>query len=225
MSKKPIKTNSILSKEYKSLLKEIKEKVFSSQLKAAIAVNSELIKLYWEIGNSVHRKQQREGWGTKIIEKLAKDGDPFKYPFKSGKVKKNPLAFSFSGLKTSVLYEIKGKNSKKTDKTIINSDKKKDIAASFQHTAFMDIIDKAKKALNLFNLKSVYIGGGVSNNKYLRKLFEKNISKDIKIFWPSKNLSLDNAAMVAGLGFHVFQENKKSHSFDLNVYPKLQFDL
>jgi len=59
--------------EYKNLFKEIKAKVLSSQLKASIAVNSELIKLYWEIGNAVCRRQQKEGWGSKIIEKLAKD--------------------------------------------------------------------------------------------------------------------------------------------------------
>ncbi len=62
-----------LSKEYKRLLKEIKAKVLSSQLKAAVAVNRELIRLYWEIGSTVYQKQKSEGWGSKTIEKLAKD--------------------------------------------------------------------------------------------------------------------------------------------------------
>ncbi|HEU64476.1 MAG: hypothetical protein KR126chlam4_00174 [Candidatus Anoxychlamydiales bacterium] len=70
---KQLNAKSLLSKEYKNLFKEIKAKVLSSQLKASIAVNSELIKLYWEIGNAVCRRQQKEGWGSKIIEKLAKD--------------------------------------------------------------------------------------------------------------------------------------------------------
>ncbi|MDN3508111.1 MAG: PDDEXK nuclease domain-containing protein [Simkaniaceae bacterium] len=60
-------------KEYKTFLKEIKEKILSSQIKAALAVNRELITLYWEIGSRIHIKQKREGWGSKTIENLSKD--------------------------------------------------------------------------------------------------------------------------------------------------------
>lgn len=60
-------------KDYGSLLKEIKQKVRTSQIKAALSVNKELIALYWEIGRSIYRKQGEEGWGAKTIEKLAKD--------------------------------------------------------------------------------------------------------------------------------------------------------
>lgn len=73
MTKQPAKTEPFLTKEYKGLLKEIKEKVQSSQLKAAVAVNTELVKLYWEIGRSVHERQKSEGWGAKTLEKLAND--------------------------------------------------------------------------------------------------------------------------------------------------------
>ena len=59
--------------EYKTLLHEIKEKIASSQIKAAVAVNRELIALYWEIGSRLQLKQKSEGWGAKTIEKLAKD--------------------------------------------------------------------------------------------------------------------------------------------------------
>lgn len=58
---------------YHTLLREIKAKVKSAQLKAATAVNRELILLYWEIGSSVLKKQAIEGWGAKTIERLAKD--------------------------------------------------------------------------------------------------------------------------------------------------------
>lgn len=73
MTKQPAKTEPFLTKEYKGLLKEIKEKVQSSQLKAAVAVNTELVKLYWEIGRSVHERQKSEGWGAKTLETLAND--------------------------------------------------------------------------------------------------------------------------------------------------------
>lgn len=81
IAKKPAKKESksdyeVLSenlKGYKDLLGEIKKKVKSAQLKAAVAVNKELIQLYWEIGNSVLEKQETERWGSKVIEKLARD--------------------------------------------------------------------------------------------------------------------------------------------------------
>lgn len=60
-------------KEYKAFFKEIKEKILTSQVKAALAVNHELINLYWEIGSKIHLKQKDEGWGAKTIENLAKD--------------------------------------------------------------------------------------------------------------------------------------------------------
>lgn len=60
-------------KEYKAFFKEIKEKILTSQVKAALAVNHELINLYWEIGSRIHLKQKDEGWGAKTVENLAKD--------------------------------------------------------------------------------------------------------------------------------------------------------
>lgn len=60
-------------KEYKAFFKEIKEKILTSQVKAALSVNHELINLYWEIGSKIHLKQKDEGWGAKTIENLAKD--------------------------------------------------------------------------------------------------------------------------------------------------------
>lgn len=64
---------SLIPNEYRIFFQEIKEKISASQVKAAIAVNRELITLYWEIGSRVHLKQMSEGWGAKTIEKLAKD--------------------------------------------------------------------------------------------------------------------------------------------------------
>jgi predicted nuclease of restriction endonuclease-like (RecB) superfamily len=65
--------HSIISKEYKAFFKEIKERILSSRVKAALAVNRELITLYWEIGSKIHLRQKSEGWGAKTIETLAKD--------------------------------------------------------------------------------------------------------------------------------------------------------
>ncbi len=58
---------------YVKLLNKLKDKIRSSQLKASISVNIELIQLYWEMGIEILKKQKDEGWGTKVIERLAKD--------------------------------------------------------------------------------------------------------------------------------------------------------
>jgi len=67
------KGEEILGKDYAALLKDLKAKVKSAQLKAAIRVNTEMITLYWEIGRSIHSKQEEHGWGSKTIEKLSRD--------------------------------------------------------------------------------------------------------------------------------------------------------
>ncbi|MFM7457560.1 MAG: YhcG family protein [bacterium] len=59
--------------DYHSLLLELKSKIHQSQFRASLAVNKELILLYWQIGNSILVQQEKEGWGSKIIEQLAKD--------------------------------------------------------------------------------------------------------------------------------------------------------
>lgn len=60
-------------KEYLNWISTLKERIRSAQIKAAIAVNEELIHLYWEIGNSIVEKQEQNRWGAKIIEQVAKD--------------------------------------------------------------------------------------------------------------------------------------------------------
>ena len=67
------KDDKILRKEYATFLKDLKIKVKSAQLKAAVKINTELVTLYWEIGRSIDEKQEQLGWGAKTIETLSKD--------------------------------------------------------------------------------------------------------------------------------------------------------
>ncbi len=158
--------------------------------------------------------------GGPEIEKLAKKGDSSKYKFKAGNVDKNPFDFSFSGLKTKILYTVKGQKSKKDFPTIIKDDDKRHIAAAFQKCAFDDLIKKVIKAAEKFNLKAVYFGGGVTCNNTLKEMFQnKNIN--IKLVWPEKDLSLDNAAMIAGLGYHKYKKELKSEKFDILAQPTI----
>jgi N6-L-threonylcarbamoyladenine synthase len=160
--------------------------------------------------------------GGPNIEALAKSGNPARYPFKAGMVKGRPLDFSFSGLKTNVLYAVKGQSATKHAPLIINEDDKKDVAASFQHVALMDVVKKTLLASQSFDSQAILLGGGVSNNRYLRMLFE-NSENALPIFWPSQGLSLDNAAMIAGLGYHSFLRNPQCQGFDLDVMTRLPF--
>ncbi len=62
-----------MPENYDVFLRHLKERIRTAQVRAALAVNQELILLYWQIGRSILEQQQREGWGTKVIERLAKD--------------------------------------------------------------------------------------------------------------------------------------------------------
>ena len=63
----------VKSIEYISFFQEIKDRIHKAQVKASLAVNKELIILYWDIGRRIVLQQQNEGWGTSVIERLAKD--------------------------------------------------------------------------------------------------------------------------------------------------------
>jgi len=152
--------------------------------------------------------------GGPHIENLAKEGNRERYPFRSGRVKGRPFDFSFSGLKTNVLYLVKGKNCTKHAPTLIDEKEKRDVAASFQHVILQDIVKKIVKTATTFSCQEIYLGGGVTQNKKLRQLLEQ--SSPIPLFWPPKGLELDNAAMIAGLGYHL-----KNLSHDPEVFPKI----
>ncbi len=161
--------------------------------------------------------------GGPEIEKLALLGDKTAMHFKAGVVKEKPYDFSFSGLKTNVFYSIHGQNSPKGLACPLEDEEKAHIAASFQETALNDVVDKALKATRDFHLKAIYIGGGVSHNKRLRELLLKKAG-GIPVFFPGPGLSLDNGAMIAGLGFHVYKKQGKGDPLTLEPLTRINMD-
>lgn len=155
--------------------------------------------------------------GGPFIENLASQGDPYAYSFHAGHVKKNPLDFSFSGLKTNVLYTIKGQNQHQKE-IILSDEKRRDIAASFQRAAFSDVVNKTLLALDQRPYQALILGGGVTASKTLKKMFAEALP-DLPQYWPTKELATDNAAMIAGLAFHQFQD--QSDSLDLRALPRI----
>ncbi len=158
--------------------------------------------------------------GGPEIEALAKQGDPSRFPFRPGRIKNHPLDFSFSGLKTNVLYTVKGQSASKDAPLIISEKEKADVAASFQETALRDVVAKTLEAAKTFECRAIYCGGGVSNNQRLRALFSE-LNCPYPVYYPAKKMTLDNAAMIAGLGFHCYQRGKKGDGFDLEPMTRI----
>ena len=161
--------------------------------------------------------------GGPAIEALAKKGDCKKYHFKKGVVKNNPWNFSFSGLKTNVLYTLKGQNKGKDEPDCISEEEKADIAASFQEVALGDIVDKSIKAAEKFSCQAIFLGGGVSANQRLRALFREKTTS-IPLYFPPPLLSLDNAAMIAGLGYHLFIKKQTSDPLSLEPLTRIPLE-
>jgi N6-L-threonylcarbamoyladenine synthase len=158
--------------------------------------------------------------GGPAIEALAKQGDPSRFPFRPGKIKDHPLDFSFSGLKTNVLYKVKGQSACKNAPLIITEQEKADVAASFQETALRDVVFKTFEAAKTFPCKALYCGGGVSNNLRLRELFN-TLNCPYPVHYPERDLTLDNAAMIAGLGFHCYRRREKGDGYDLEPMTRI----
>ncbi|MDP2938997.1 MAG: tRNA (adenosine(37)-N6)-threonylcarbamoyltransferase complex transferase subunit TsaD [Candidatus Omnitrophota bacterium] len=136
--------------------------------------------------------------GGPAIDKLAKKGNPTKIKFSAGKEKEN-FNFSFSGIKTAVLYYVRDKWDKKRVKL-------SDIASSFQEAAVKSLIHKSLLACDENKVKSLVIGGGVAANSRLREiLLKESKQRKIKVYFPAPVLCLDNASMVAALGFELYR--------------------
>lgn len=73
MAQPPARRAEQLPAEYPRFLAEVKARIEAARTRAVLAVNSELVKLYWEIGHEILDREQREGWGAKVIDRLAAD--------------------------------------------------------------------------------------------------------------------------------------------------------
>jgi len=151
--------------------------------------------------------------GGPEIEKLAKTGDPFRYHFPRALLSSNSLNFSFSGLKTALLYHIKKYGQKDLP----------DICASFQKTVGDILVEKIRRALVRFPVKSFLFGGGVIRNRYLAGRITRFLKKEgVKPFVPPASLCLDNGAMVAILTAALIESGVKSSSDKITVVPTKQ---
>lgn len=138
--------------------------------------------------------------GGPLVDKYAQQGNPEAFPFPKPKV--GDLNFSFSGLKTSILYFVQKEVKKNPDFVKENME---DICASIQHTIIKILMDKLKKAVKKTGINQIAIGGGVSANSGIRKTLKEAEEKyQWKTFIPKFEYTTDNAAMIAIAGHYKF---------------------
>ncbi len=155
--------------------------------------------------------------GGPLVDKYAKEGNPDRFSFPHPKV--DELNFSFSGLKTSILYFLQ-KELKSNPEFITQNIK--DICAGVQKTIVDILMEKLLKAVEETNIKQIAIAGGVSANSGLRAALQSLTKKDIKVFIPKFEYCTDNAAMIAITGYYSYLEN---HDFSKNSIPNARMKL
>ena len=150
--------------------------------------------------------------GGPIIDKLAKLGDPERFKFAKPHIP--GLDYSFSGVKTSLLYFVRDEVAKAPDFMEKN---KEDICASFQKTLIDILLDKLIKAAKQTGIKEITIGGGVSANSGLRnRIEEEGRKRGWNTYLPEFKFTTDNAAMIAIAGYFHYQVGERT---PLDVAP------
>ncbi len=149
--------------------------------------------------------------GGPVIEKIAKTGDAAKIKFPIAKISDGRPDFSFSGLKTAVSRYIRENEIVPATDNETVSQEIKDIAASFQLTVVKSLMINVEKLAIQLQPKTLIVAGGVACNGALRKAAEKfGLKRDLPVYFPSKHLSTDNAAMIAAAGFFHLQQGERS---------------
>ena len=138
--------------------------------------------------------------GGPLIDKHAKEGNAFAFKFAEPQIK--DLNYSFSGLKTSILYFIRAQE--KINPNFI-ADNLNDICASVQHSIVHILLNKLKKAAEQYGINQIAIAGGVSANSGLRLALQNMAAQmNWKVYIPAFEYCTDNAAMIAIAGYHKY---------------------
>jgi N6-L-threonylcarbamoyladenine synthase len=159
--------------------------------------------------------------GGPSIEKTAKKGNPGAIDFPRSMLGPDSLDFSFSGIKTAVLYHCRGQDMKGENKVESMSEQEiADIAASFQAAVIDVLVKKTQRAADTIGAKTVLLGGGVAANSTLRQALQEfcdSTTPARKLLAAPKQYCTDNAVMVASLAYHKF---KAGLFADLTLEPK-----
>lgn len=156
--------------------------------------------------------------GGPIIDRLGKNGNPNAYKFSEPHIP--GLDYSFSGLKTSFLYNLRKWVAEEPD---FVENHKEDLAASLEYTIVDILMKKLRLAVKQTGIKHVAVAGGVSANSVLRQSFQDHAAKyGWKIYIPKFSYTTDNAAMIGIVGYFKYL-NKDFCSIDVPAFSKVTF--
>lgn len=168
--------------------------------------------------------------GGPIIDRLAPHGNPQAVRFSDPKMTGNPFDFSFSGTKTAVLHHIRRHAQLETEVEArrqalargergadalraLSTAATLDLVASFQRSLVRNLVSQTFAALAQHPAPSIFVSGGVAANSELRRSFEsESARRGIEVFFPSRALSTDNAAMIATAGYAHFVAGDRADS-------------
>lgn len=135
--------------------------------------------------------------GGPAVDRLARQGNPKAFAFPRPMIDRDDAMFSFSGLKTAVMYELRKNESRMDDESF-----RADIAASFQEAIVETLVEKTMRTAGRCMPKSIVLAGGVAANAALRdRLKEATEHRGMTMCLPPFQYSLDNAAMIAAAGY------------------------
>ena len=176
--------------------------------------------------------------GGPIIDRLAPYGNPNAIRFGEPKMSGNVYDFSFSGIKTAVLYHLRrnpqlepeiearrqalARGERTADALrALSSPATLDLIASFQRAVVDNLVGRTLAAVDQRGARTVLVSGGVAANSELRSTFEAEAARrHIEVYFPSRALSTDNAAMIAAAGYPRFLAGECA-DFSLNAVPNL----
>jgi N6-L-threonylcarbamoyladenine synthase len=162
--------------------------------------------------------------GGPIVERYAKDGDSKKFKFTIPKISDGRPDFSFSGLKTAVSKYVREGDIKPILQDESPTQEINDLCASFQSTAIKILISAVEKTAADYHPKTLIVAGGVACNDALREASRKAAAKlGIPVYFPTKHLSTDNAAMIAAAGnFHLERGERSELTMSADTSMRLQ---
>ncbi|KAA8486750.1 O-sialoglycoprotein endopeptidase [Arcticibacter tournemirensis] len=156
--------------------------------------------------------------GGPLIDKYAREGNPLAFPFPEPQIP--GLDFSFSGLKTSILYFVRDRL--KADPDFLKNNMN-DVCASVQYRIITILINKLRKAAKQYGINDIAIAGGVSANSGLRAMMQEAAEKyNWSVFIPAFQYCTDNAAMIAIAGYYKYM-NKDFASQDIAPLARMNF--
>jgi N6-L-threonylcarbamoyladenine synthase len=179
--------------------------------------------------------------GGPILDRLAAatNGVPAPVKFGSIKTRGNPYDFSFSGLKTAVLYHVREHSEyapeiRSREEALARGERKYEqllplcspqvlaLVREFQNAVVRDLVERTLGAAEELSAESILVSGGVAANSQLRATFEGRArSKGLEVFFPSRALSTDNAAMIAAAAYSRFKVGMFADT-SLNADPSLK---